>query len=447
MKKQILIAMTGLLLASRAALAVALQPVGGGATDGGLYGEYFSNPDLKGEPAFTRRDVRIRFDWGDKLPILGVRAESLRNFPHHQFSARWTGSVVARFSETYTFLLPSAGGVRLSVKPEGAPGWKPLVDNWKSHAKLTDKAEFKMEAGKTYGVKLEYRNDAGPALVELRWSSPSTPEEIIDPLSAGSISGKTYLPRLWAGIRGDTWRIPPDQVDENGWPKCDLKGWPLEGGYRSPNGRYRIAFTGKAGLEIMDADFIVDGRKIGRKLPPGTGYDAAKNRTVAEFDFSKPDEGAIFISFQKTQRDANAAVGSGFTNLEVMKPLFSGADKSHEPGEVSIRGIRKAFEPYASFRWQAVWNGGTSQQRPLPGHGGQGQDVDKSDPTRGMPVYENVILVANESGRDVMLGFGASMDYDAMKKMAQIFRYGSDGVNPYDHEVDTCGSICPYSSS
>ena len=36
--------------------------VGGGFTGGGLLGEYFANPDLAGDPAFTRRDVRVDFD-------------------------------------------------------------------------------------------------------------------------------------------------------------------------------------------------------------------------------------------------------------------------------------------------------------------------------------------------------------------------------------------------
>src|SRR5688572_27913841 len=36
---------------------------GGGFTGGGLLGEYYANAHLAGTPSFTRRDVRIDFDW------------------------------------------------------------------------------------------------------------------------------------------------------------------------------------------------------------------------------------------------------------------------------------------------------------------------------------------------------------------------------------------------
>src|SRR3954471_18465454 len=40
-----------------------VPPTGGGFPAGGLLGEYFSNPNLAGPPAFPRRDVRLDFDW------------------------------------------------------------------------------------------------------------------------------------------------------------------------------------------------------------------------------------------------------------------------------------------------------------------------------------------------------------------------------------------------
>ena len=42
--------------------------VGGGFVDGGIQGDYFDNPNLAGSPAFSRRDVRIDFDWQGNAP-------------------------------------------------------------------------------------------------------------------------------------------------------------------------------------------------------------------------------------------------------------------------------------------------------------------------------------------------------------------------------------------
>jgi len=49
---------------------------------GGWFGEYFANRTLSGEPAATRSDPAIDFDWGRGEPIAGI--------PVDGFSARWT---------------------------------------------------------------------------------------------------------------------------------------------------------------------------------------------------------------------------------------------------------------------------------------------------------------------------------------------------------------------
>jgi hypothetical protein len=41
----------------------------------GLRGEYFSNPDLTGEPFAVRNDQLIDFDWAEVAPIEGLSRE------------------------------------------------------------------------------------------------------------------------------------------------------------------------------------------------------------------------------------------------------------------------------------------------------------------------------------------------------------------------------------
>jgi hypothetical protein len=46
-------------------------------------------------------------------------------------------------------------------------------------------------------------------------------------------------------------------------------------------------------------------------------------------------------------------------------------------------------------------------------------------------------MMVNESGMDWHICCGAGWDREYMKKFAQLVRYGSDGVNPYDRYVET----------
>ncbi len=47
-------------------------------------GDYYSNPVLSGDPALTRTDAEINFDWGQGAPV--------EELPADGFSIRWTGS-------------------------------------------------------------------------------------------------------------------------------------------------------------------------------------------------------------------------------------------------------------------------------------------------------------------------------------------------------------------
>lgn len=107
--------------------------------------------------------------------------------PAGAFSARWTGFVQTGASETNTFHVRSDGTVRLWV--DGFP----IVDSgrYKAANGLRElSGRFLMEAGRKHTLHLEYAHppnstNAGPACVELSWSSPSRPKEIIP---SGSMS-------------------------------------------------------------------------------------------------------------------------------------------------------------------------------------------------------------------------------------------------------------------
>src|SRR5437764_2793190 len=68
----------------------------------GLKGEYFSNREMKGEPALTRTDAEINFTWGTFSPGPQIPAQN--------FSARWPGTLDA----------PKAGNYVLGAAGDGA---------------------------------------------------------------------------------------------------------------------------------------------------------------------------------------------------------------------------------------------------------------------------------------------------------------------------------------
>ncbi len=105
------------------------------------------------------------------LPIIGSRAENLKDFPLANFSVRWAGQVMARFDEPYPFRVPVVGGeARLWVNGQPVAN-QPVL----------------LKANEPVDLKLEYRCNTRPAAVELRWASPNTPEEVVDSPSVACV--------------------------------------------------------------------------------------------------------------------------------------------------------------------------------------------------------------------------------------------------------------------
>ncbi|MGB5285110.1 MAG: PA14 domain-containing protein, partial [Polyangiales bacterium] len=139
--------------------AAAPDAVGGGFADSGLDASYYANPDLEGAPSFTRRDLRIDFDWDELRPVGGSTAEPYRWFPRDGFSIRWSGRIIPRFSEAYTF-----------------------------HGEADDGIRIKIRAGELYELQVEYRELEGRAACRPLWKSQSAAAEVIDPVRQQGIN-------------------------------------------------------------------------------------------------------------------------------------------------------------------------------------------------------------------------------------------------------------------
>ena len=132
---------------------------------GGVRGDYYKGMNFE-TFILTRTDPDINFNWGDPGgpdPAVG----------DDQFSCRWTGEIEAAYTETYTFYAAADDGVRLWV--DGIQ----LVDAWIDQGTTEYSGTLDLIAGNKYSFIMEQYENGGGATAYLRWSSPSTPKQII----------------------------------------------------------------------------------------------------------------------------------------------------------------------------------------------------------------------------------------------------------------------------
>ena len=145
----------------------ALHPSNGSGD--GLTGEYFSSPDLSGQPVVTRTDRNINFNWDKVVPVNGLQRNS--------FSVRWSG----------TFTPPAPGDYKLGVRVnycyacENAEGFRLYLDDKlivESNGKSPERGEV-VQAPVTFSdtqahpIRLEYLHGTGTAGIDLSWQAPA----------------------------------------------------------------------------------------------------------------------------------------------------------------------------------------------------------------------------------------------------------------------------------
>lgn len=122
--------------------------------------EYFTNPDLAGQPALVRSEVDPNLDWGEESPAPGI-------VPADGFSVRWSRTVEF-MPGLYRFVLTSDDGGRLRIEGET------VIDAWQDAAGQTRTADQALSGGQ-YQVVVEHRDLAGPARSLFGWTPLTMP--------------------------------------------------------------------------------------------------------------------------------------------------------------------------------------------------------------------------------------------------------------------------------
>lgn len=109
----------------------------------GLKGKYFSNSELKGNPAFEKQDEHINFKW----TLYSPNPEKLQP---DNYSVLWTGKLSAPYSGTYQLGLRGNDGFRLFVNG------KLVIDNWEKLSYSTKTVALNFEKGKYMILRLNF---------------------------------------------------------------------------------------------------------------------------------------------------------------------------------------------------------------------------------------------------------------------------------------------------
>lgn len=215
--------------------------------------------------------------------------------------------------------------------------------------------------------------------------------------------------------------------DENYWPTEDCIFLVWSGLNTNANhGTYKLYFNGSADVTTSDAT-------LSNKV-----YNAATNQTTADLLISTQTNNNLWLTFRNTKRTAESASNTGVTNVKLMLPTVPGGTTTY-PENTLFRNEAitdcSAFKGLRGAGWCAVGENQDSiwADRTLMQHARQ------SPPKRGRKYgwegrgasYESFIMFCNAANKDAWINVPHKADNDFITKLAQLIRYGSDGVNPY----------------
>ena len=178
------------------------------------------------------------------------------------------------------------------------------------------------------------------------------------------------------------------------------------------SGSYKLAFTGRATVSSGGAGAVQN-----------IGYDASSNTTRADVVLNGDPVGNVWLVFKDTYRTNASDKNDGVTNIHLWRPgyptdgstLFTTEFLSAMKKFKTIRGMDFLS---TNANPQSAW-----AERTKPNFFGFTGDNGQS--------WELLIALANAAERDVWLNVPVRADDDYIRKLAQLVKYGSDGVTPY----------------
>jgi len=237
---------------------------------------------------------------------------------------------------------------------------------------------------------------------------------------------KDYLPPVLADamITCRDWEGPSHgsgaiSLDADGWPNEDA-GVVVWHGYEHRSGTYRLIFEGQADVSWEWASGIT---------LQNQNYNSSTNTTTADLVFSSP-QNAFRIKFTNTN--------GGVKNIKMMRPIAEGSSTYHNPDETVDRVMKDILSKFKVVRYMDPLNTNSNPETTWSDRRLPGKQINKSkynpyadaDKPTGIP-WEYIIAISNETNTSPWICTPAMADDDYVTKVAQMFKYGSNGINPY----------------
>jgi len=163
----------------------------------GLKAEYFKKRNMSDKNReLERLDPTVSFDFGEGSPIAG-KIEPI------EFAMRWNGSILARESGEYEFIVETQNGVRLWVNDLQTP----LIDGAVRSGKDVERREsIRLLGGRIYPLRMEFFKSKEAkeksARIVLKWKPPHREPEVIP--------ARVLSPVGTPGLFVSTIPFPPD---------------------------------------------------------------------------------------------------------------------------------------------------------------------------------------------------------------------------------------------
>lgn len=135
----------------------------------GFKAAYYNNDKLEGEPDVFVTYSKLNYNWL-KAPAEGVKDDF--------FSARYTGTLVARHSGEHTFELTTKDGTRMYINDEM------VIDQWEYRATGTNIYKMNLTKGQKYDIRIEYYDGSSTTEMHLRCAEPVPPDPDLGPQMA-----------------------------------------------------------------------------------------------------------------------------------------------------------------------------------------------------------------------------------------------------------------------
>lgn len=201
------------------------------ANGNGACASYWNNRTLTGAACAMRTEAQIAFDWGSGGPA-GTSCGAITD----NFSARFQASLEAPYAGTYTLYLSGDDGIRLWVTNPANNVETLLINQWIDQGPTEYSAvlPFSLNAGQRAPIRAEFYENGGGALVQLSYSGPNTPKQLVPQgrLYSGACALPTNTPTFtatWTNTPTPTWTPTAPAANGNGlcatyWSNKALSG-------------------------------------------------------------------------------------------------------------------------------------------------------------------------------------------------------------------------------